>query len=104
KENYVNEVIKSVESDDGGDCGHHAGGRRCSDSRRAAFHGEAAVTSDSGDQETKNETLQYAGDNVANQQRIGNELEKIGKSDAEISAANQAAGEHRRHVRHRGKA
>src|SRR5204862_8054652 len=87
----VNDIVNSVGTDYGCDGGDHAGSRVGPDSSRATLHGQAPVASDRGDEQAKHEALQYAGDDIANEQRIFYQIEKIWKRDAEIRFTNQAA-------------
>src|ERR1043166_7634315 len=88
EEDDVNDVVLGIETDHGCDRGDHARCCRRSNAGGPALHREPAVTSDPADQETKDKTFEDACDDVPDEQCISDKLEKIGKSHAEISAAN----------------
>src|SRR5439155_15283949 len=98
----VNDVVECIEADHGGDCGDNTRSGRCADSRSAALDGQPSVTGDRADEQTEQKALQNTSDDIANQQRLLYEVEKIGKRDAEIGFADQTAREYCRDVRNSG--
>src|SRR4029079_3994748 len=99
KEDGVNDVIHGIEPNYRGDGGDDAGSGGGTDSSRAALYTKASITGDSTDEQTKEKTLQHAGDDVTNEKSVADEVEKIDKGNAEISARDETTGEDRSQIR-----
>src|SRR5581483_294380 len=74
----VNDVIKRIEADYRRDGRDHAGGRVGAYSRSAPSHRQTPVAGNGANEQTEHETFQNAGDDIANQQRVLYQVEKIG--------------------------
>src|ERR1700730_12941035 len=99
KKDRINDVIERIELDHRCDGGDDARSCRCAHAGRAPLYGQTPVTSDRSDEQTENKTLQNASDDVADEQGVFDQIDKINKSDAEIGARNQTAREDRRDIR-----
>src|SRR4029077_10840717 len=102
KEDGVNDVIYGIEPNHGCDSSDDARSSGGANSGRPPFHGEAPITGDPANKQTKQETFQDTGNDVTNEKSVTNEVEKIDEGDAKISAGDETTCADRCQIRNGG--
>ena len=69
------------------------------DAGRAAFDRKPAITGDRADEQSEHEALQNAGNDVANEQGVEDQILEINEGDIEVGARNQRGRKNRGHAR-----